>query len=214
MTAIDAVDFPANLAYGSSSGPRYSTAVERLGSGFERRNRNWARAVYEFDAAPSITQQDALNTLVAFFHGCGGRATGFLFKDRSDFTSAANNVGATSATNQAIGTGDGVTANFQLIKTYSNGVSSSTRKISRPVSGTVKIAVAAVVKTITTHFTVDTTTGIITFTAGNIPTAGQAVTAGFEFRIPARFDTDFLETAIQTYTIYHTAAVPIIEVRE
>jgi len=210
---IDAIDFPASLAHGTSGGPRYKTSVTGLDSGHERRNRNWLRARYEFDAAPSVSQQAALNTLLAFFHGCGGRAIGFLFKDRTDFTSAADNRSAPAKTDQTIGTGDGAIANLDFIKTYSNGVSSSTRRIFRVVSGSVLVAVDGTLKTEGTHYTVDYINGVVTFLAGNIPTLGQVITAGFEFRIPVRFDTDYLETALTSYTIHQTATVPIVEVK-
>ena len=40
---------------------------------------------------------------------------------------------------------------------------------------------------------VDPATGIVTFLPGHLPAAGAAVTAGFEFDVPVRFDTDRLE---------------------
>ena len=49
-----------------------------------------------------------------------------------------------------------------------------TRAIQLPVAGTVEISVAGVLKTETTHYTVDYSTGVVTFTGGNIPAAGAS----------------------------------------
>lgn len=77
-----------------------------------------------------------------------------------------------------------------------------TRTIKKPVSGAhqrpgyeaqsgVLVAVDGVAKTEGTHYAVDYTRGEITFTPGNIPTAGQRVVgASFEYDVPVRFDTD------------------------
>jgi uncharacterized protein (TIGR02217 family) len=56
------------------------------------------------------------------------------------------------------------------------------------------------------------TTGIVTFTAGNFPTTGQAVTAGFEFDVPVRFDTDELDVNLDYY-LAGSAHVPLIELK-
>src|SRR5690606_40500440 len=46
-----------------------------------------------------------------------------------------------SATDQAIGTGDGGTTGFQLVKTYGGAFAPWTRDIVKPVAGTVVVAV-------------------------------------------------------------------------
>ena len=56
-----------------------------------------------------------------------------------------------------------------------------------------RVAVAGVEQTAGTHFNVDHATGVVTFTGGQHPAMGQSVTAGFEFDVPVRFDTDKLE---------------------
>jgi hypothetical protein len=70
---------------------------------------------------------------------------------------------AVSATDQIIGTGDGSEMAFQLIKTYGSGGHSSVRKIKKPVAGTVRLALDAVEQM--SGWSVDTTTGMVTFTA-------------------------------------------------
>ena len=60
-------------------------------------------------------------------------------------------------------------------------------------------------------WTVDTTTGIVTFAAA--PAAGAVVRAGFEFDVPARFDTDFLEYDLPAFELGQVPSVPVIEIR-
>jgi hypothetical protein len=62
-----------------------------------------------------------LGTLIAFFRARRGAARGFRLKDPTDFSSNGM-VGAPGATDQVIGTGDGVNATFALTKTYGLGI--------------------------------------------------------------------------------------------
>jgi uncharacterized protein (TIGR02217 family) len=57
----------------------------------------------------------------------------------------------------------------------------------------VLVAVTGVERTEGSDFILDAATGVITFTPGHIPAGGTAVTAGFEFDVPVRFDTAKLE---------------------
>ena len=61
--------------------------------------------------------------------------------------------------------------------------------------------------------TVDDTTGIVTFLAGHIPATGAVITAGFEFDVPVRFDTDRLEIDIQGVRHGAIPSIPIVEIR-
>ena len=75
------------------------------------------------------------------------------------------------------------------------------------------IAVAEVIQAPTTAYTVDTTTGHVTFTPAHIPAPGAAITAGFEFDVPVRFDTDKLEIDIQGFRHGAIPSIPIVEIR-
>ena len=74
-------------------------------------------------------------------------------------------------------------------------------------------AVSGVAKTLGTQFTLNTTTGVVTFLAGNIPTADQTVTAGFEFDVPVRFDTDKLDVNLAGLKHGAIPNIPLIEIR-
>ena len=112
-----------------------------------------------------------------------------------------------------IGTGDGVTNTFQLSKTYGALYSPYRRPVGKPVPGSVRVAVAEHEKAEGTDFTVDTTTGAITFHAGHIPPGGAAITAGFLFDVPVRFDTDYLEADLSAFAAGAIPKIPLVEIR-
>jgi uncharacterized protein (TIGR02217 family) len=64
-----------------------------------------------------------------------------------------------------------------------------------------------------TDFTVETTTGVVTFLAGHIPASGAAITAGFLFDVPARFDTDYLEVDLSAFAAGAIPKIPLVEIR-
>ncbi len=59
---------------------------------------------------------------------------------------------------------------------------------------------------------VDATSGLITFRPGRIPAAGAAVTAGFEFDVPVRFDSDELIVDFEAFSAGAIPAIPLIEI--
>lgn len=207
MTFINS-QFPmAN--FGSSGGPSYKTSVTASVSGGESRNGHWSLAKREFDAAFQVRTQTDLDTIIKWFHACRGKLHSFRFKDWGDYKSCSPNS-SVSVTDQGIGTGDAVETIFQLVKSYTVGSQTQTLNITKPVSGTVLIAIDGVTKTETTHYTIDYSTGIVTFLTA--PGNALSVTAGYEYDLECRFDTDSLSASIDDYNIY-SSSIPIIEVK-
>lgn len=64
------------------------------------------------------------------------------------------------------------------------------------LTDTVKIYVGGTLQTHTTNWTIDATTGIVTFTGAHIPGGGTTITADGEYHIPTRFANDALERQI------------------
>jgi uncharacterized protein (TIGR02217 family) len=211
MTAFHEILFPLDIALKSAGGPQRRTDVVMLGSGAEERNARWAHSRRRYDAGYGVKTFDALSQVVAFFEERRGRLYGFRWRDRLDNASAAPDV-TVSATDQAIGVGDGATAAFQLVKTYGSIYSPYQRPIAKPVSGSVRVAVAGTEAAEGTDFGVDTTTGMVTFMAGHIPASGAAVTAGFLFDVPARFDTDYLEVDLSAFAAGAIPKIPLVEI--
>jgi uncharacterized protein (TIGR02217 family) len=197
------IQFPTSIAFRSSGGPQRKTEIVTLGSGYEERNAVWANSRRRYDVGYGVKTLDDLHAVIAFFEARMGRLYGFRFKDFADFKSCA--PGADVA-DQPLGTGDGTTTDFQLAKIYASGSASWSRTIAKPVSGT---AVAAVDGT-ETSVTVDTASGIVTFASA--PGAGTALTAGFEFDTPVRFDTDRLAIDLASFNAGEIPSIPIVEI--
>jgi uncharacterized protein (TIGR02217 family) len=211
MTAFHEVLFPLDIALKSAGGPERRTDIVTLGSGREERNARWAHSRRRYDAGYGIKSLDALATVVAFFEERRGRLYGFRWRDRLDNTSAAPGA-AVTPTDQAIGVGDGTTATFQLVKNYGSLYAPYARTVQKPVDGSVRMAVAGIEAEEGTQFTCDVTTGVVTFLAGHVPATGAAVTAGFQFDVPVRFDTDYLEVDLTSFAAGQIPKIPLVEI--
>ncbi len=205
--SFDEVSFPLRVRYGSKGGPQFATEIITIKGGYERRNQKWSQARRRFDARTGVVSAADASLLLAFFQARAGRARGFRLKDWNDFTSAKDGVSPPSFEDQLIGTGDGSTNVFQLVKTY-GGAGGYERKIRKPVSGSVMVGAAGV--RYATGWSVDETTGLVTFVQA--PALGVSVTAGFIFDVPVRFDTDCLSLSAEDPRL-EKAEIPLIEVR-
>ena len=208
--AFHEIRFPANLSFGSVGGPERRTEVVTLANGFEERNTPWAHSRRRYDAGVSLRSLDDVEVLIAFFEARTGQLHGFRWKDWSDYkTSPASK--AVGPEDQLIGTGDGVRTVFRLQKTYTSGGQSYVRPILKPVPGSVVVAVAEDPKVESLEFTVNYETGDVTFTLA--PDIGTRVTAGFEFDVPVRFDTDGIQTSVASFQAGDVPTVPVVEIR-
>jgi uncharacterized protein (TIGR02217 family) len=204
--------FPTAISRAANGGPERRTDVIVLGSGAEERNARWADSRRSYNAGWGVKSLDDLHAIIAFFEERRGRLHGFRWRDPTDWKSCAPE-GTPAALDQDIGTGDGTTAAFQLVKTYGSAFNPWTRAITKPVAGTVLVAVDGVTQTLGTAFTVDTATGLVAFQPGHVPSADAAITAGFEFDVPVRFDTDKLEINLQGFRHGAIPSIPIVEIR-
>lgn len=201
------VRFPASVSFGSSGGPERRTEIVTLGSGREERNAPWAHGRRRYEAGLGLSTLDELHGVIAFFEARCGRLHGFRWKDHLDFQSCGP-LGAVSAADQQIGTGDGVRTAFQLVKTYGDSAGSYVRTIAKPVAGTVHIAANGA--ELMSGWSVDTATGVVTFAVA--PAMGVSVTAGFEFDVPVRFDSDRLAVNLAAFRAGEAPDIPVVEV--
>jgi len=206
--AFHEVRFPDNISRGARGGPERRTQIVELASGAEERNTSWANSRRRYDVAYGIRRADDLAAVVAFFEARNGRLHGFRFKDWADFKSCPPSQ-TPGPTNQPIGTGNGAATLFQLTKRYTSGAQSWTRAITKPVAGTVTVALNGTPQA--SGWSVSTTTGLITFTTA--PAAGVAITAGFEFDVPVRFDTDALDVTLDLERLGSITSIPLVELR-
>lgn len=201
MTFHD-IRFPTRLAFGSGVSIERKVEITSLASGHERRISPWAQGRRHYLIGAGVRSLTDAAELLSFYEAREGRLYGFRFKDFADFKSVALNAAPSSA-DQVIGTGDGVRTAFQLTKAYGAVM----RPITKPVDGTVTVAVNGV----ETTATVDQSTGVVTFSIA--PAAGATISAGFEFDVPVRFNSDRIEMTLESFEAGRVAAVALIEVR-
>ena len=206
------IRFPTSISRGAHGGPERRTDVVVLGSGFEERNARWAHARRSYNAGYGIKSVDDLHAIIAFFEERRGRLHGFRWRDHSDWKSCPPDA-TPSALDQQVGTGDGARAQYQLSKRYGTLHAPYDRPIAKPVTGTLLVAVAGSQRISAVDFDLDSATGRITFRAGHIPPSGALITAGFEFDVPVRFDTDKLEINLSGFRHGAIPVIPIIEIR-
>jgi uncharacterized protein (TIGR02217 family) len=278
--------FPDTISYGSAGGPEYNTTIVTMSSGQEYRNSNWSYPRQRYDVAFGVKSHAELEDVYYFFHIAKGKQNGFRFKDFMDYTSTL--LGSVpSMLDQNIGAGNGILVAFQLKKTYSKGALVQERIISKPISGTVLIAIGGVSDS---NWTLNDTTGVVTFDAdtvrnitgasnavncelitdtnhnlsvgnsvwldsftgdwaglnnqrfviqsvpaGNkftinkdttgyavysanggatntIPQTGEIITAGFEFDVPVRFDSDYMPATFEFWN-HGSMSIPLVELR-
>ena len=200
--------FPLRIAFGTSGGPERTTEIVRLSTGYEHRNQRHRHAVRRYDAGSGVKRLADLVAVLDFFEARRGKLTGFRFRDPLDRQSCAYGR-LPSPLDQSIGTGDGTTTAFALVKAYGTGSDAYLRPIEKPIAGTVLVAVdgAAVADGIS----VDAAGGIVGFAAP--PAAGAAITAGFAFDVPVRFDMDHLAINVAAFEAGDIPSIPLIEVR-
>lgn len=204
------IRFPASLSFGSVGGPERRTDIVTLANGFEERNTPWAHSRRRYDAGLGMRSLDDVEMLISFFEARRGQMFGFRWKDWSDFKSgrASKDI---SFDDQVIAVADGQRTEFQLVKTYRSGESSYMRPISKPVAGSVRIGVEQDEMQDTVDFQIDMTTGIVRFESA--PSETMRITAGFEFDVPVRFDTDRIQTSVASFQAGDVPNVPVVEVR-
>jgi uncharacterized protein (TIGR02217 family) len=173
------VRFPEEISMRSKTSIEFDTNIVIYKNGREQRIANrQPRMVYGVSIDRRTKKE--IDLLVDFFRLVRGKCIGFRYKDWLDF----------SAEKQVIFKSDGVTKNFQLVKTYTSlsGKESRLREITKPVEGTVKLFID---NSELDSFKIDYSRGKIFLSAA--PAENSLLRATFEFDVPVRFDTDLLE---------------------
>jgi len=215
------ISMPETLSWGYIGGPGFRTQIVITDSGHEERIQRWQTGRWQWNVTRRHADYEDANELLEFYLNVKGSAFSWRFKDHSDFHSNPDTGTAASATpqlDQYLGDGDGSETTFQLYKNYVYQSASYTyqRVITHPVSGTVQVAVNGTEQISpgwTYEWSVDTATGIITFTTP--PPAGQQVTAGFQYEVPCRFGEEVDENIgmeMVAYDVNTIESLPIIEV--
>ncbi len=189
----DDVLFPIALGREAEVAPTFSTAILTAAGGAEQRNVGWAEPRTQYDVGPGVRSEADIATLLDFFRARMGPARAFRLRDPFDATGV----------DEVLGRGDATGRRFALVKHYDGVV----RRIVRPVTGSVRVAVDGVA---TQGFQVEAGGTIVLDAA---PPAGAVVRASFTFDVMVRFAEDRLRVTRATFLAGEAASVPLIEVR-
>lgn len=151
--------------------PIFKTISKQSVSGYESRTPLMSYPLWKFKLSFSVIRENStlteLQSLMGFYLNTQGSYANFKYKDPYDYI----------VTNQTIGTGDGTTKSFQLIRSF-GGFIDRVQSVD-----TLHVYLDAVE---TSSFT--ESNGLITFTTA--PTAGQVITYSAHFYFVCRFTTD------------------------
>lgn len=206
--SFDEVQFPARISYGSDGGPMRQTHIIQTASGYEVRNTAWEQSLHTYNIRYGLKTYNDLHDVKSFFEARQGPLRGFRYKDWVDFKSCAPQT-ALSNLDQQIGVGDNTTTAFQLVKNYTSGSRTYSREIKKPVADSVVIAIDGVNQT--SGWVVNTATGIVTFNTA--PATNAVITAGYEFDVPVRFDSDELSFQLTSFNYGELFDIILVEVR-
>lgn len=53
---------------------------------------------------------------------------------------------------------------------------------------------------------------MVTFAQGQVPAAGAAIRAGFDFDVPVRFDTDRIDVSLASFEAGRIPSIPLVEI--
>lgn len=195
------------IVYETVGGPGTLTTVIETYSGREQRNQNWLRPRGKWELGERLVTSGELAAMLQFFRAVHGKLDGFRFKDWADYQA--------TAANGILGTGVATAAtNYQLRKVYTVSSLSEVRDILKPVTP-IAVYVNAVLKVAGTDYSVNSTTGVVSFIIQ--PPVGAALTWSGAFDVPARFDVDELRSRFDAYdkvggeSLHYLYTLPIIE---
>jgi uncharacterized protein (TIGR02217 family) len=188
--------------------PIWDTTIETNVSGKEVRLSNFTSPRYQWDISYNALRQGTVHNiaytefsqLLGFYNARQGAFDSFLYNDSDD----------NSVTTQAIGTGDGTTKAFQLVRALGG--------FSEPVFAPNVVSavyVDGVLKTADVDYTVSSwgsaNSGVITFVTA--PANTKAVTADFTYYWPCRFLNDSISFNKFISNMYEGKKLSIISLK-
>ena len=187
---------PEWIAYGATGGPEWGTALFAAVGGWEQRTQMFAQVRGRWDVSFINVTKEQATVLVDFFRAVArGKAGSFCFTDWRDHS--FSNV---------IGTGDGSTSTFQLVKVYTSGTLSYARPLTRPIVSRLVVTVNGV---LTTAYTVEEPGGVVQFDAP--PPSGAVIHASGDFEVLVRFESDAMALTCVTSEVFSCTGLGLVE---
>ena len=227
MTHHDFEFLPRNIAYGSSSGPETLADVITTTSGYRHTNLLWDQYLRRLSLSyPNRTPVNA-GVILKVFELVGVVDT-FLQRDHGDWNTTDGDMrlradageNAVTKDDQPMRNtvtltllGDGTTKTFQMTKRRVQDTASHLRIITKPqtTGPVVLIALDGVLQTLTVDYTINHSTGVVTFSTA--PLNGVAPTWGGAFFIPVAFVKPRFQQQIPAIDIHKIFALELTEVR-
>ncbi|OBS10781.1 DUF2460 domain-containing protein [Acidihalobacter prosperus] len=144
--------------YATVGGPQYDTIITATASGREYRTRRWSASRGKWQIGQRRINRAEIGYLLAFFRARSGQYEGFRFLDWQDYSAAGEALTLTGA------------PTAQLVKTYQDSAGSYQRTISKPNAGATLTRAGSAYA----YSALDTTTGILTFSADHHEIAASA----------------------------------------
>ena len=195
MTNFHDVRFPLHLAFGTRGGPVRAVDILQMANGTETRNARGRHSRRRYNAVAGLKSRGEAIELLHFYESRNGALHGFRFRDPLDFEAES-----------VLGVGDGARAEFELIKHYGTAPHLYTRRLTKPVEGTVRVRLDGV----ETAVSVDHSRGLIQFQ--NPPDIGAVISASFEFDVPVRFASEGLDVVLDDFGAMDIQDIPLIEI--
>lgn len=201
----------AGLTYPAIRTPTFQTRKPVSVSGKTTRISDWSSPRYSWEIPASVLRQGVIDgvtetefaTLEGFFEQMRGGGDSFLYTDPKD----------NAVTGQAIGVGDGVTTQFQLVRTF-GGNTIDILAMNFLLGFTVYVN--GVAKTYTTDYTINgwasvSAPGVIVFTSP--PGSTLAITADFHYYFPCSFDDDTMSFELFDSLRYQVKSIKFTSIK-
>ena len=199
------------LSWDYTLAPTFSTGVQQATGGREVRTAFWSAPLWKISLTYNYLHDDSqhvnqngyseLQQLVGFFLARQGQFDSFLI----DLAQLTRKPLDSTVSGQPIGTGDGSTTSFQLVR----NIGGYLEQVQNPAGQSATAYVAGVKKTQGTDYTI--ANGLVTFAVA--PLTGAAITADFQWLWRVRFAQDAEEFDNFSYQLWECKKVELLEVR-
>jgi uncharacterized protein (TIGR02217 family) len=182
--------FPLSVSLRPVFGPVFSNDRVEVESGKSYTNQNWSQPLQRGKVSFDARRPRDIAIVRQWHYNMRGRAIGFRVRDHGDYQ--VPDVNGTGVLVPISDTG-GV---YQLAKRYTRGAISFDRFIQKPEVGATSLYDDLTLKLLTTHYTIDESTGLITilFTPSGPPE--DVLSWRGTFHVPMQFTSDALDVEI------------------
>ena len=199
------------LAWEYTLSPTFSTGVQQATGGREVRVAFWSAPIWKITLTYNYLHDDSqhvdengyseLQQIVGFFLARQGQFDSFLL----DLAQLTRKPLDSTVNGQPIGTGDGSTTSFQLVRNLGGYL----EQVQNPAGQSATVYVAGVKKTQGTDYTISN--GQVSFASP--PVSGALITADFQWLWRVRFAQDSEEFDNFMYLLWECKKMELVEVR-